>query len=200
MSIFPEKIPLNHLLFEAFPNEYQEDLKNVLAFLMNYKFDVHSIVFHKIEFQGNELCIPYRLYFDIDCKAKIIQFSQRQQALFWCIASRQDDGFIREEAVKQLFKSDEKIAKLFALILASEYIKEIIEIINLEINENNINDFLEILYEDKSLFSYIKGNVASHWGESIKNEYPEEKRHYKQYAGKELITKLNKGMAVYKHQ
>jgi hypothetical protein len=194
MQTFSEKHLPNDDIFDAFPRKYHEDLKVVFDFLMTYKFQIHTIFFHKIKFQGNDLCIPYRLYFDTNCKSEITHFSLHQQTLFWCIASRHKDGFFREEGLKHLFNSNQKISCIYTLILASEYVREIIEMINLEIDENNINDYLQVLYEDKSFFTYIKGNIASHWGKSIKYEYPKEKKQYRQYAGKKLIVKLNRAM------
>lgn len=188
-------------LLKSFPTELKSDVKSVIKILPLEKNDVklcdgqvHKVdnLIHptelKINLNGEQLTIPYRLYFDEpDIDSENI-LTDRQKSILNCIFLRHHNGYLREKRLKKLVHKDEKWVIPFTIQLLGEYVYEILEVLDEHINEKTINDYRSFTEENSKYWQQTESRMISYWNEYYRRKFPK----LKEYLGTALVKRIKK--------
>jgi hypothetical protein len=188
-------------LLKSFPPELKPDVVSVVKILPLEKNDVKLCdgQVHKVEnlihpteltikLNGEQLTIPYRLYFDepdIDSESDL---TDRQKIILNCIFLRHHNGYLRERRLKNLVDKDEKWIIPFTVQLLGEYVFEILEVLDEHINEKTINDYYSFTEENPKYWQQTESRMISYWNEYYRRKFPK----LKEYLGTALVKRIKK--------
>lgn len=188
-------------LLRSFPIELKSDVESVIKILPLEKNDVKLCdgQVHKVEnlihpteltikLNGEQLTIPYRLYFDepgIDSENNL---TDRQKSILNCIFLRHHNGYLREKRLKKLVHKDEKWIIPFTVQLLGEYVYEILEVLDEHINEKTINAYYQFAEENPKYWQQTESRMISYWNEYYRRSFPKRK----EYLGTALVKRIKK--------
>lgn len=188
-------------LLNSFPTELKSDVESVIKILPLGNNDVklcdgqvHKVdnLIHPteltIKLNGEQLTIPYRLYFDepdIDSEKNL---TDRQKTILNCIFLRHHDGYLRERRLKKLVNKEKKWIIPFTIQLLGEYVYEILEVLDEHINENTIDDYHSFTVENPRYWHQTESRMISYWNEYYRWKFPK----LKEYLGTELVKRIKK--------
>lgn len=188
-------------LLKSFPSELKSDVESVIKILPLEKNDVKLCdgEVHKVEnlihpteltikVNGEQLTIPYRLYFDepdIDSENNL---TDRQKSILNCIFLRHHNGYLREKRLKKLVHKDEKWVIPFTVQLLGEYVYEILEVLGEHINEKTINAYRLFTEENPKYWKKTESRMISYWNEYYRWKFPK----LKEYLGTALVKRIKK--------
>lgn len=191
-------------LIAAFPGELHEDVKEVMKaipfsqnpikladgnehFVDNQVSDYKPQIFN---LRGEEVKIPYRVYFEDAEPEKLMQLNTRQRTIINCIYLRHHDGFIREKHLVPLLETNDYFVSPFIIQILGEYVVELISILNQRITEHNISRYAAFLNENKFFWKQTQSRIVSYWDAYYRNRFP----NLRDYVGQHLSNKLNKAL------
>lgn len=132
---------------------------------------------------GETVSIPVRVYFDEVISRS--SFSTTQLAILDCLQTRHHDGFVRERALGRIITLNTPWSVPFVVQLASEYVIEILELIETnwtQIDERVLGRFLA---ENARYHARVRRRVISYWNVN----YPRPRR--ESYVGFRLLARLD---------
>jgi hypothetical protein len=140
-----------------------------------------------VNVDGEMLHIPYRLYYDPDLVRRELSNSQASARLILlCLGSRHDDGFLRQECLRQLVKNDASWLTPYLLQLAGEYVIEIAEQVADTIGERNPATLRAFALENPSYLATLDRRVTSYWSCYHRQAYPDRNA----YPGTKVLAML----------
>ena len=188
-------------LLKSFPTELKSDVESVIRILPLEKNDVKLCEgqVHKVEHlvhpteltikvNGEQLTIPCRLYFDepdIDSENNL---TERQKVILNCIYLRHHNGYLRERRLKKLVDMTEKWIIPFTIQLLGEYVFEILEVLNIQINEKTIGNYYSFVEENSKYWQQTESRMISYWNEYYRGKFPK----LKEYLGTALVKRIKK--------
>ena len=86
--------------------------------------NLHS---HTVTFEGEQLTIPSRVYFNPNLIWQPADHSQRQQGIAWCLGTLHHSGYTREECVRKMLAAPQPWMAPFIVQLIGEYVVEIVQ-------------------------------------------------------------------------
>lgn len=188
-------------LLKSFPTELKSDVEAVIKMLPLEKNDVklcdgqvHKVdnLIHPtdltINLNGEQLTIPYRLYFDEpDIDSEII-LSDKQKTILNCIFLRHHNGYLREKRLEKLVHKDENWVIPFTIQLLGEYVYEILEVLDNQINEKTIIAYHQFTEENPKYWQQTESRMISYWNEYYRWKFPK----LKEYLGTVLVKRIKK--------
>ncbi|MER2999321.1 hypothetical protein [Pontibacter populi] len=141
-----------------------------------------------IKLMGEELTIPYRLYFDEPDIDNENNLTDRQKTILNCIFLRHHNGYLRERRLKKLINQDEKWIIPFTVQLLGEYVYEILEVLEEHINEKTIDDYHSFTEENPKYWQQTESRMISYWNEYYRRKFPK----LKEYLGTALVKRIKK--------
>ncbi|MBR9917491.1 hypothetical protein GYB29_07385 [bacterium] len=194
-------------LLKSFPTELKTDVDSVIKILPLEKNhvklcdgQVHKVdnLIHSteltIKLNGEQLTIPYRLYFDepnIDSEKNL---TDRQKTILNCIFLRHHNGHLRERRLKKLVNQDKNWIIPFTIQLLGEYVYEILEVLEEHINEKTIDDYHSFTEENPKYWQQTESRIISYWNEYYRRKFP----NLKEYLGTALAKRIKKTNAQQK--
>ena len=188
-------------LLKSFPTELKTDVESVIKILPLKKNEVklgdgqvHKVdnLIHPteltIKLNAEKLTIPYRLYFDepdIDSENKL---TERQKVILNCIYLRHHNGYLRERRLRELIDKNEKWTIPFTIQLLGEYVFEILEVLNNQINEKTIGNYHSFIEENPKYWEQTESRMISYWNEYYRRKFPK----LKEYLGTVLVKRIKK--------
>ncbi len=143
-----------------------------------------------VNVDGEMLHIPYRLYYDPGLLRRELSNSQASARLILlCLGSRHDDGFLRQECLRELVKSDAPWLTPYLLQLAGEYVIEIAEQVAATIGERNPATLRAFALENPSYLATLDRRVTSYWSCYHRQAYPDRDA----YPGTKVLAVLRAG-------
>ena len=182
----------------AFPSQYTEDVSKVIAFLDGYNLELFELGSEVVQFEFENLTIPYRICIDFSDDIPTNNLTLTQQEIYWSILTRHTNGFYRQLALEKLLSSETTFSKVYELLLLGEYVMEIVEIIYENISQEKLKIYASIFKHDPLFANKIKGRIASSWGKAIRSKYAKGDRIYRKYKGRRLLVELNREMSKIK--
>lgn len=192
-------------ILKSFPTELKWDVESVVKILPLKKNDVklcdgrvHQVenLIHPneliVKFNGEELTIPKRIYFDEPNIDSETDLTDRQKIILDCIFLRHHNGYLRERRLKNLVDKEEKWIIPFTMQLLGEYVFEILEVLDEHMNEKTINDYYAYRAENPKYLLQTESRMISYWNEYYRREYPE----LKKYLGTALVRRIKKTNAL----
>lgn len=169
----------------AFPSNLQEDVENVISFLSDKKFEIHPSLFHNVILNNESLTIPGRLYFDESiCMGN--DLSDLQKIILDCLYLLNHNGYTRQKGLENLKNVDEYFITPFVIQILGEYVVEILEVLEKQLNEKTIVNFQTFKNENPILFQKTEKRIVSYWNEYYRNRYPK----LKNYIGMKILAKI----------
>ena len=186
-------------LLKSFPTELKSDVESVIRILPLEKNDVklcdgqvnkvenliHSTEL-RIKVNGEQLIIPCRLYFDepdIDSENNL---TERQKVILNCIYLRHHNGYLRERRLKKLIDKNEKWTIPFTIQLLGEYVFEILEVLNIQINDKTIGNYQSFIEDNPKYWQQTESRMISYWNEYYRRKFPK----LKEYLGTAIVKRI----------
>lgn len=175
-------------LTKTFPANLQNDVMAVLNTITK-KENLISPNYFEIQFYGEALYIPHRIYYNEPTLSKYNSLTERQQLLIDCLYTRHDNGFVREEKLKDIINSCGEHSWIipYLILLTSDYVIEILQVIkdNLDkIDKSKIKDFTA---DNPGLYNGIESRVESYWNCYYRLKYPNKD----DYVGFQILAYFN---------
>jgi len=82
---------------------------------------------YSVTFEGEQLTIPSRVYFDLNLIWQHQGRSQLQQGIAWCLGTCHHSGYTREESVRHILAAPQPWMAPFIVQLIGDYVVEIVQ-------------------------------------------------------------------------
>ena len=188
-------------LLQSFPTELKSDVETVVKILPLRKNDiklcdgqVHHVdnLIHSteltIKLNGEQLTIPYRLYFDEPDIEYEDSLTDRQKTILNCIFLRHHNGYLRERKLKNLTDKNGYWVIPFTIQLLGEYVFEILEVLDKHINQKSLDNYNAFIEENPKYWQQTESRMISYWNEYYRRRFPK----LKEYLGTALVNRIKK--------
>lgn len=186
------------IILQAFPRSLKKDVEIVLDIL---PFDINDVKLsdgqaYKVEnliypgiqtvnVAGELLDIPYRIYFNEPEIEKEQNLTDRQKAILNCIFLRHDNGYVRQSRLQKI-ESNEYWLTPFVFQLLGEYVLEIIEVLDEQLNDNKLENYKRFANENPKYYQQTESRMISYWNEYHRRRFPK----LKLYVGRIIFDQL----------
>ncbi|WP_290783081.1 hypothetical protein [Exiguobacterium sp. UBA6309] len=179
----------------AFPKRYEQDVRVVKACLP-FAWTRLSPGSIEMRLEQERIQIPTRLYLlEVDSE-RIKQLTSTQQTMLFCLYTRHHDGHIRERYLRQLLKTNQQDEWILVYILelASEYVRDIVDIIVPVIEQWNLEVKRRFVSNDPAYMKRIEDRMISYWNAYYRSSG--ERRSEADYPGFRIIESLREDASV----
>jgi hypothetical protein len=154
----------------AFPSGLYKEANNVCRSLP--KPDSDPIRMFQVNVDGEELQIPYRVYYPDLNPTDIEAFSNIEESIAHCLYTRHHDGFVRQNHLESLFALDQKWVVPYVLQLLGEYVIEIIEVIRSKVSLLQGTIYSSFAEENPEFIEKVKSRIVSYWDCYYRQRFP----------------------------
>lgn len=186
-------------LKKAFPKHLEQDLEIVLKVIPfsnnnvkhtnGYISKVDDLIFSEcqsINFENEELVIPYRVYFNEPTEKEEKILTTKQQTILNCIYLRHHDGFVRQKRLENLKDVSDLWTTPFVFQLLGEYVIEILEVAEKQLNNSTLDNFKQLKLDNPKYFEKTESRMISYWNEYYRRANPKLNR----YVGRQIFDKI----------
>ncbi|WP_214728932.1 hypothetical protein [Exiguobacterium sp. s168] len=179
----------------AFPKRYEQDVRVVKACLP-FGWTRLSPGTIKVKVEQEQIQIPMRLYLSEVDSERIKQLTSTQQTMLYCLYTRHHDGHVREQYLQQLLKNHSRDGWVLAYLieLASEYVREIVDIIVPAIEQWDLEVKRRFVSNDPAYMKRIEDRMISYWNAYYRSN--SERRSEANYPGFQIIKSLRENTSV----
>lgn len=172
------------ILLNAFPRTLKKDVESVLDIL---PFEVNDVKLcdgkiHKVEnlihpdfqtvlIEGEDLSIPNRLYFNEPELEKEQKLTNSQKVILNCIYLRHHNGYVRQSRLKKI-NSNEYWITPFTFKLLGEYVLEILEVLDEQLDNNKLENYKRFAIENPKYHLQTESRMISYWNEYYRRRFP----------------------------
>lgn len=184
---------------KAFPKSLEQDLDYVLKVIPFSNNNVenedgnHNKVdnlifdnFQIIKLEKEELTIPYRVYFNEPKPHDENLLTEKQKAILNCIYLRHHNGFVRQKRLEKLIGFSEYWTTPFVFQLLGEYIYEILEVIDNNLDNEMLENFKQFITDNSKFYVQTESRMISYWNEYYRRANPKLNR----YVGRIIFDKI----------
>lgn len=125
----------------------------------------------RTEVSGRSVYIPTRLSFFKG--TAVTQFPEQTPFAARCLLSRSTDGYVRQRAIRSVFRLEEAWVVPFVILLTGEYVVEIINDIAAELSTLNRAVYSNFTRENRSLMRRLQSRAISYWDAYYRSNYPD---------------------------
>lgn len=178
----------------AFPKRYEQDVRVVKACLP-FGWTRLSPRAIEVNVEQEQIQIPMRLYLSEVDSERIKQLTSTQQTILYCLYTRHHDGYVREHYLQQLLKTRLRDGWVLAYLieLASEYVREIVDIIVPAIEQWDSEMKRRFVEDDPAYMKRIEDRMISYWNAYYRSG---ERRSEANYPGFRIIESLREDASV----
>lgn len=186
-------------LKKAFPKHLEQDLEIVLKVIPfsnnnvkhtnGYITKIDDLIFSEcqnINVENEELAIPYRVYFNEPTIEEEKILTTKQKAILNCIYLRHHDGFVRQKRLEKLIGFSEYWITPFVFQLLGEYVFEILEVIDNNLDNEILENFKEFRTNNSKFYVQTESRMISYWNEYYRKANPKLNR----YVGRIIFNKI----------
>lgn len=128
--------------------------------------------FH-VQVQGENLCIPYRVYGPNETlQATIEAVGGEDRLLALCWGTRHHDGHIREACLRRLITNLPSWAAVFVVQLLGEYVDEIVELIAEAMDDGLVETLAAFAQENPQFLALTRRRARSYWDCYHRRRFP----------------------------
>ena len=191
-------------LLKSFPKALRSEVEIVLNILPldinNVKLvdgrihNVENLIhsnFTEVLIENELLSIPSRVYFNEPEKQLEAKLSKIQKTILNCIYLTHHNGYLRQHRLENLSDSNEYWILPFKFQLLNEYVIEILDVLEEQIKDENINNYLRFINENQNYWQKVQSRIASYWNEYYRRNSPR----IKNYVGRKIEKKIKKANA-----
>lgn len=166
----------------SFPKKLSSDAEFVAGQISSENCPDSDLIFWKLR-NGEEICFPYRVYFEDKIEVPKEIFTPAQETVYHCIFSRSCDGYIREKNIKALLENDiPEWVVPYIIKVCEEYVLKILELIYDRLAGTDTSEYKEICKLNSERFVRGYDRMVSYW-----NEYHRDKcSNFCNYVGRKL--------------
>lgn len=121
---------------------------------------------------GEQLSIPYRVYFQDPGPDRLSALTNIQQLILSAILSRSSNGFVREKCVRELLQSNEEWIPPFVLQLVGEYVLPIIRVVGDKSAVLKGSEYRRFVIENPAFLRLLKQRISSYWNCYYRGMFP----------------------------
>lgn len=147
-------------LAAAFPSEFGWR-SEAAAIPLRLSSDYYRGCF-SVSVLGEDLLIPRRVSSPV-LRPELSGLSLQQRQLAQCIRTRSTDGFVRQEALKDVLPINAPWSVPFVVALIGEYVVEIIDDIYAALPQFNLDVVAQFIRDNPSFYLLTRQRVASYW-------------------------------------
>lgn len=175
-------------LLKAFPFNLQEDVAVVLD-MIHQPGKLDSSECFEVNFLGETLDIPERIYYEESTLPQCISLSEKQQVILNCLFTRHHNGYIREQHLKQIINkcNEYKWIIPYLIRITGEYVIEILQVIKANLDKNEKGIIKNFIAENPIFYNITESRVISYWDCYYRHKYPNKD----DYVGCEIIKYFN---------
>lgn len=179
----------------AFPKRYEQEVRIVKACLP-FAWTRLSPGTIKVKVEQEQIQIPMRVYVSEIDSERIKKLTPTQQTMLYCLYTRHHDGHVRERYLQQLLKNHSHDGWVLAYIieLASEYVREIVDIIVPAIEQWDPEVKRRFVEDDPAYMKRIEDRMISYWNAYYRSSG--ERRSEADYPGFRIIKSLREDASV----
>jgi hypothetical protein len=135
------------------------------------------------------LQIPYRLYYSPNLlRWKLINSRGVEKLILACLGTRHYDGYIRQQCLGDLLRSEASWIIPYIVQLAGEYVVEIVEDVAAGIMSRDTSLLSAFARENPDYLATLGRRATSYWNEYHRRGYPNRS----DYPGSKVVTYLRK--------
>lgn len=146
-----------------------------------------------LTWQGSEVALPYRVYFQAPAPGALQHLTDRQQQVLHCLYLRHHDGYLRQRHLEALFALSgslpEEFTTPFTFSLLGEYVQEILEVLEQQLTPALVARYLELICANPLYWQQTQGRVASYWDVYYRIRRRGAPR-FQHYVGVRILAKL----------
>ncbi|WP_410502211.1 hypothetical protein RIF24_00965 [Exiguobacterium acetylicum] len=178
----------------AFPKRYEQDVRVVKACLP-FAWTRLAPGAIEVKLEQEPIQIPMRVYVPEVAPERIEQLTPIQQTILYCLYTRHHDGHVREHYLQQLLKnhSQDGWVLAYTLELASEYVREIVDIIVPAIEQWDPEVKQRFVSDDPAYMKRIEDRMISYWNAYYRSNG--ERRSVADYPGFLILQSLQRSIS-----
>ena len=171
----------------AFPSGLRSAVRNAITSVTigEWHPPTHAFI---VNMGGEVLRIPYRVYYDPDLlRRQLSDLPAAARLILLCLGTRHYDGYLRQECLRELVKSEAPWLTPYVLQLAGEYVVEITEDVASAIGEHNPAALRAFASENSAYLATLARRITSYWSCYHRHAYPT----LRSYPGAKVLAVLN---------
>ncbi len=184
---------------KAFPQRLHVDLNSVLRILPlennsvtlsnGNLFLVDNLIGeknNKIEFGGESLVIPCRIYFNEPEPDLENSLTDLQKIILNCIYLFHHDGYVRAKRLSRIADNSKEWIIPYIIQLVGEYVYELLPLLNKKINKNTLTYYAEFIAKNPAYWQQLESRMISYWNEYYRCKFPKPE----EYIGFEIVNRI----------
>jgi len=188
-------------ILKSFPIDLKNDIKVVLKIIPLYDFTIVNFYGNKyntdnlispdnisVKINNEFITIPARYYFNEPKSELENNLTDRQKIILNCILLKHHNGHIREKRLRLLRDKTEYWIIPYTTHLLGEYVYEILETLNKQLNKKNIENYKRFQEENPFYWKQTESRVISYWNEYHRLKSPK----LKDYVGFKILDRIKK--------
>jgi|WetSurMetagenome_2_1015567.scaffolds.fasta_scaffold476008_1 hypothetical protein len=173
------------LIRRAFPSSIREDVNTVLSIVPSDRLKPAGNLGRTI-INKELLEIPYRFYSSEPRRSNVEGFSIIQNTVLECLYTRHHNGFVRQKYLGRLILSKELWVVPYILQLIGEYVIEIIQMIEANMDFISKEHFFIFATENPEIVNLTRRRVIDYWNCYFRWQFP----HFSNYPGYTVLNRL----------
>ncbi len=179
----------SHDVFGSFPPPARSLAKDSLRVLLPFvDLSYHHRSFATVTVAPNyRVRIPQRISF-VGLSVDKLPDEICSSPTTYCLLTRSTDGYLRQAALRQIIALTEAWVIPYVVLLAGEYVVEIIEDIVASVPVLDKNAYIAFVLENRPIMRLLRSKAASYW--DVYYRYPYPKRN--DYPGLMFLNELDR--------
>jgi hypothetical protein len=169
----------------AFPSSCRGAAKQAANTLAPHVDEDYRLSSLQVFLLGESIWIPKRIHFvGLDGGSKTS--AERPWVAIQCLCTRSTDGYIRHASLRQILMNDEPWVIPFVVLLAGEYVVEIVEDIAASATNFDRVAYADFVRQNRDLMRLLRSRATSYWNRHYRHAYPDRST----YPGLALLHEL----------
>ena len=170
MNAAPRLLNFHKDAVEAFPSEYRAAAEQAAAALLPFVDYSYRKTPIEVTASGRSIRIPSRVHYKaLDLASLDVEGDERFAAI--CLCTRSTDGYLRHAALQNIVRSQHREAIPFVVLLAGEYVVEIIECIVAALPALDQSAYANFVHENRPVIRRLRSKATSYWNEYYRPAY-----------------------------
>jgi hypothetical protein len=139
-----------------------------------------------VQLGDERISIPFRIYFNEPGPSVEANLTSQQRTILNCIYLMHHDGFVRQRRLENLLQLHEEFVIPFKVKLLGEYVIEILEVLDKDINETTLPAYVEFIKANPRFWQQTQSRVISYWNEYYRRKFPK----LEEYVGFIIVERI----------
>jgi len=174
----------------AFPRNYRGAAQDAAEALSHFVDSTYRQPLVEVAVLGRPLEIPSRIHF-IRSIQPPQNIEDQRSLVIECLFTRSTDGYARQIALKAILESKDAVVIPFVVLLAGEYVLEIINDIVRALPTMDRDAYANFVRENRPLMRRLRARATSYWDRYYRSSYPERTK----YPGLAFLHELERWAA-----